>query len=122
MNFHGNVQGANIAGAGATITGSSATYNNNTDLAEALQALKPLLGTVAAEQRKAVEAAVDSLVEATLKNVPVAQIAQVQPAVDQVAGASPTIKAKLLEIGGRLGLSLAGSAIFQAIKMALGVH
>ncbi len=120
MNFHGNVQG-NIAGPGANITGSTATYNDNADLVAALKALKPLIGEVAAEQRQAVSAALDAMVEATTKNVPVAQIADVQPAVAQVAAASPTLKDRLAGIGGNLGLSLTGSAIFQAIKMVCGI-
>src|SRR5258708_17261344 len=39
MKFNGPVLGASIAGPGATIAGSTATYNSNADLAEALKAL-----------------------------------------------------------------------------------
>jgi hypothetical protein len=62
------------------------------------------------------------MVEATMKNVPVAQVAQVQPAVSRVASASPALGASLKEIAGKLALSLTGSAIFQAIKSSCGIH
>jgi hypothetical protein len=122
MSFHGPVMGANIAGPGSSITGSSATYNNNADVSEALKTLKPLISEVAAEQRQAVEGALATMIRAAESNIPVARVAEVQPAVAQVAAASPTLKKRLADIGGKLGLSLAGSAIFQAIKMVLGIH
>jgi hypothetical protein len=122
MNVHGNIQGSNLAVGGSSVAGSSATYNNNADLAEALKALKPLIGEVAAEQRQAVESALDKMVEATMKNVPVAQVAEVKPAVEEVAKASPTLGTRLKEIGGKIGTSLASSAIFQAIKSCFGIH
>lgn len=119
MIFHGNVQGANIAGPGATVSGSTATYNSNTDLAEALKALKPLIGEVAAEQRLAVESALDSLVEATRKDIPVAMVA---PAVEAVANASPTLLERLKDISMRLGVGLGCAGIVQAIKSHYGIH
>jgi hypothetical protein len=119
MNFHGPVQGANVAGPGATITGSTATYNNNTDLAAALKALKPLIAEVASEQRQAVESALHQLVEATHKDIPVAQVA---PALETVAKASPTLAQRLKDIGSKIGLSLMASSIFQAIKSYFGIH
>ncbi len=122
MKFNGPVLGANIAGPGATITGSTATYNTNADLAAALKSLRPLMADIAEEQRQAVETALSAMVEATEKNVPVARLAEVQPAVAQLVSASPTMRARLLEIGGKLGLSLTGSAVFQAIKTAFGIH
>lgn len=113
MNFHGPVQGANVAGPGATITGSTATYSNNAELAEALKALKPLVGTVAVEQRQAVEAALDVLIQATGKD---ANLEEVRSAVDTVAKASPPLAERLKDMVSRLGHSLTSSAIFQAIK------
>lgn len=119
MIINGNVQGTNLAGPGATISNSTATYNSNGDLAEALQALKPLVDVVATEQRRAVEAALDSLVEATRKDIPVAQIV---PDIDAAAKASPAIAERLKDIGLRLGTGLTSAGIVQAIKMYFGIH
>jgi hypothetical protein len=46
----------------------------------------------------------------------------VQPAVAEVAAASTSLKARLAEIAGKFGLSLTGSAIFQALKRVLDIH
>jgi hypothetical protein len=120
VNIHGsNVQGSNVAGTGATISHSTATYNSNAELAEALKALKPLVKDVAAEQRKAVDGALDRLVEAARKDIPVAMVA---PDVKTVAEASPGLGDTLKDIGLRVGSSVTASGIFQAIKMYFGLH
>jgi hypothetical protein len=119
MNFHGPVQGSNVAGPGASIADSTAAYNTNADLAEALKALRPLISDVVEGQKDAVEKALAVLVEATHKDVPVAQVAQ---ATETVAKASPTLGERLRDISGKIGLSLVASALVQGIKMGLGIH
>lgn len=118
MNFHGPVQGANIAGSRANISGSTAAYNNNADLMEALKGLKPLIHEVAANQREAVTNALQVLIDASEKDIPAAQVAE---AANAVSKASPTLGERLKDIGSKISLSLASSAIFQGIKSACGI-
>jgi hypothetical protein len=120
MNFHGPIQGSNVAAGGSSITGSSATYANNAELADALKALKPLIQEVVENQREAVEAAIALLVKAATDQT--VATADVQSAAETVAASSPALKERLTSIARKVGLSLLGSSIFQGIKMSLGVH
>ncbi len=115
-----NLQGSNVAGEGASITGSTASFANNTDLVEALKALKPLLQGVAAEERKTLEAALQTLV-ISAENDSIGH-EQTQSAAETVVAASPELKEKVKGIFGKIGLSLVGSTIFQVFKSALGIH
>lgn len=96
----------------------STAYTDGGQIADALKALRPLLSQVAEDRRVAVEAALDKLIEAARKDIPVAQVA---PAVEQVAGASPTLWERLKEIAGKVGADLASSALLQALKSYFGL-
>ncbi len=98
--------------------GHSTTYNDGGQVADALKALRPLLGQVAEGQRAAVESALDKLIEASGKDIPVAQVA---PAVETVAGASPTFLDRLRDIASKAGESIASSALVQALKAFFGL-
>ena len=120
MNIHGNVQGSNIAVGGSSISDATATFTTNADLADALKALKPLIQQVVENQREAVENALGVLVQASTDQS--IALDTVKNAATVVATSSPTLGARLTDIAKKLGLSLTGSAIFQGIKMALGLH
>lgn len=122
MNFHGNIQGSNVAAGGSSISGSSATYTNNAELADALKALKPLVQEVVENQREAVEAAIGLLVRATTDQTVSTDEVEVQKAAEIVAASSPALKERLTGIAQKIGQSLLGSSIFQGLKMALGLH
>jgi hypothetical protein len=96
---------------------SNVTFSSNAELAEALNALKPLLKDVAAEQRKAVEGALDRLVEATQKNIPVAQVADVETVVKE-----PALRGRLKDIFAHPASHLAATAVLQALKSVFGPH
>jgi hypothetical protein len=115
--FHGSIKGSNVATGGSSISESSATYNNGTELASALKALKPLVQEVGVNQKEAVEAALALLVEATHKEK---QVAEVATALSKVAEASPTLKARLKEIGQKIGLQLVDSSLSLAFKSLFG--
>lgn len=120
MNVQGGIHGSNIAVGSSTVTNSTATVETSADLAASLKALKPLLHEVAEGHRIAVEAAIERLIEsAEGKSVPPAEL---EAAAETVAKATPSFRERLLGLAGKLGTSLTGSAIFQAIKSAVGVH
>lgn len=120
MNFHGNIQGSNVAAGGSSISDSTATYTNNAELADALKTLKPLIHEVVENQREAVEASIGLLVKAATDQT--VTTPDIQKAAETVAASSPVLKKRLTDIAQKVGLSLLGSSIFQGIKMALGIH
>lgn len=121
VSIHGNVQGSNVAaGTNATVSGTSATFDSNEEVATALRAMLPLTSEVVEGQRQIVECAIQTLVRAAEGNS--ISAAEVEKATSVIAVSSSTLRQRLGDIAGRIGVSLTGSAIFQAIKMALGVH
>jgi hypothetical protein len=120
MNIHGSVQGSNIAVGGSTVSGSTASYDNGSDLASALKALKPLIHELTESQRATAEAALNALVSSAEGGPETSE--QVGQAVEAVTKASPKLGERLKDIGGKIGASLASSAIFQAFKSYYGIH
>jgi hypothetical protein len=118
MHITGPIQGSNVAVGGSSISNSSATYTTNAELAEALKGLKPLIREVTESQRDAVAVALDVLVEATQKAIPVAQVAQ---ATDTLAKSSPSFTDRLKDITGKIGIGLLSSTLVQGIKAGLGI-
>ena len=120
MNFHGNIQGSNVAGGGSSISQSSAAYTNNSDLANALKALKPLIHEVGQKQQDAVTAALEVLVEATMdQNV---DNNAIRTAAETIVAKSPTLKERLIGITQKVGSDLLNSSVVQGVKMALGLQ
>ncbi|MFO0796149.1 MAG: hypothetical protein U0804_01665 [Gemmataceae bacterium] len=120
MNFHGSIQGSNVAVGGSSITDSSATFTSNAELADALKALTSLIHEVVENQREAVETAIGLLDKAATDQT--VATADVQKAAETVAANSTALKERLTSIAQKVGLSLLGSSISQGIKMALGLH
>ena len=119
MNFNGPVQGSIVAAGGSNIADSSASYNNREELVDALKALMPLIRTEIKCQKDEVESAIEVLIRAA--GNPSVAATEVEQAALVVANSSPTLKQRLADIAGRIGISLIGSAIFQGIKMASGI-
>ena len=119
VNIHGNVQGSNVAAGGSNILGSSASYNNSEELVDALKALIPLIRTEVTSREDEIKDAIDFLVRAV--GDPSIPATEVEQAASLVVSSSPTLKQRLGDIVGRIGISLTGSAIFQGIKTALGI-
>lgn len=116
----GNVQGANIANSGSTVSGSTATFESAKEFADSLSLLADLLNTVKTELREEVSNAIEVL-KASLLGSQISED-EVKQAAVVIASSSPQMKAKIKEFLGRLGTSLIGSTIFQAIKSAFGFH
>jgi hypothetical protein len=120
IHIQGGVQGSNVAAGGSNIAGSSASYNSSEELVEALKALTPLIRSATECQEDVVAGAIAVLVRAA--SDPSVPATEVEQAASVVATSSPTLRQRLGDIAGRIGVSLTGSAIFQAIKMAFGIH
>jgi hypothetical protein len=120
VNVQGDVQGSNLASGASTITGSSASCNTTEELVEALKALTPLIRSATECQENTVTRAIEVLIRAA--GDPSVPATDVKRAALVVASSSPTLKQRLGDLAGRIGTSLTGAAIFQGIKMALGIH
>ncbi len=121
INIHGNVQGSNVTGGGSSITNAPATFSNNPGLAEALNALRPLIKGVVENEREAVEKALAVLVQAATADPAVTRDA-VKNAATVVAKSSPTLRERLTDIAKNVAYGVAASAISEGIKYAMGAH
>jgi len=119
VTVHGNIQGSNVAASGSTLSGSSAEYTNNEELASALTALGPLVTDITESQRASVSQALQLLVQATHDSSISREV--VGEATRTIAVNSSTMRQRLVQIVEKVGVALASSAIIQGIKMACGV-
>ena len=119
INIEGDIEGSNVAVGDSKIASFSASYNNREELVEALTALTPLIRSGAKCEEDVVGAAIKVLIRAA--GDPSVSATKVERAVLVVADSSPTLKQRLGDIAGRIGVGLTGAAIFQGIKMALKI-
>jgi hypothetical protein len=119
-NLHGDFRGSNIAIGGSTVSGSSATYTNREELANALKALKPLIREVLEPQREAVAKALDLLIQGTEDSSITEK--QVVDAATTISANAPSLGARMKDIASGVTAELAKLAIVQWIKYATGIE
>jgi hypothetical protein len=120
MNNHANVQGSHIAPGWSSIADASGTFTNNSDLADALKALKALVKEVREGKRQAVEDALSVLVQAATD--PTVTPDAVKNAASVVVAGSPMLKDRLYDMWGRISIGPASSAISRGLELLLGVR
>jgi hypothetical protein len=119
VTVHGNIQGGYVTGSGATISGASASYGTDGELSVVLNEMRSLVSEVAANQKEAVEQAIDLMLRSI--NDQSVSSSEIAAAASIIVKASPTLGQRLKDITGRIGVSLTGSAIFQGLKMFFGI-
>jgi hypothetical protein len=118
--IQGGVYGGIVATGNASVSDSSAVYNDPAQLATAIGSLRESLHEVNEAQRETVGKAIDALAQAArLSNIPVAQVAK---EAETVASASPGLRKCLADIAVKASGTLAASAFILLIKAALAAH
>lgn len=117
-NITGNIHGSNVATGKAQISQSSATFNSPSDVAAELRALKSLAAEFSKTNRATIESALELL--ASRAETGDGDTDEIVENARTVVELSPTIRSRMLGLLSGVGTSMAGSAIIEGIKLAIG--
>ena len=117
-NISGTVQGSNIATGSAQIKNATAQFNTPSDVAAEINAIKSLATEFSKTNQKTLVTALDFLASAAESNdAPVTEIAEAARTVSEL---SPSIRDRLNSVFVGTGTSMAGSVIFEGLKLFFG--
>jgi hypothetical protein len=121
INVSGSIQGSIISTAGSSITGSTAHFEDQQEVAAELAEIRRQLAQDDAAEKvgKATFDAIDKLILSTTD--PNAVLEEVSESASIAIKDSPLVRTKLVDLCERIGVGVASSTIVLGIKAALGI-
>jgi hypothetical protein len=121
INVSGSIQGSIISTTGSSITGSTARFEDQQEVAAELAEIRRQLAQDDAAEKvgKATFDAIDKLIQSTTD--PNAILEEVSESASIAIKDSPLVRTKLVDLCERIGVGVASSTIVLGIKAALGI-
>lgn len=121
INVSGSIQGSNISTTGASITGSTAHFEEQQEVAAELAEIRRQLAQDDSQNNvgKVAFDAIDKLIHSA--SDPNAALEEVRESASVAAKESPLVRTKLADLCERVGVGVASSTIVLGIKAALGI-